>query len=234
MLKYELVVDGTTYTIYEAQIAAGVNTVAISLAEVEALSGVAYEGKEVTVLMTVTQMENGAGDCWLWSFVTKEVEPTPEPEPEPELPAYVYNNQFDTDMEDWIFVSATGWESNSVYKDPNWPRLQVTYALNGSVTASKTYKLLDTRNIVLEASIEGQGDLAGMLKYELVVDGTTYTIYDAQIAAGVNTVSISLAEIEALSGVAYEGKEVTVLMTVTQMENGAGDCWLWSYVTKEA
>ena len=177
-------------------------------------------------------MDGGAGDCWLWSFVTKEVEPTVEPAPE--LPAYVYNNQFDTDMEDWVFVSATGWESNRVYKDPNWARLQLTYALNGSVTASKTYPLQKTRNIILEASIEGQGDLAGILKYELVVDGTTYTIYEEQIAAGVNTVSISLAEVEALSDVVYEGKEVTVLMTVTQIDGGAGDCWLWSFVTKEA
>ena len=177
-------------------------------------------------------MDGGAGDCWLWSFVTKEGEPTQEPEPEG--PTYVYNNQFDTDMEDWVLVSTTGWESNRVYKDPNWARLQFTYALNGSATAGKTYTLLNTKNIVLEASIEGQGTLAGMVKYELVVDGTTYTIYEAQIAAGVNTVTISLAEVEALSGVTYEGQEVTLLMTVTQMDGGAGDCWLWSFVTKEA
>ena len=222
LVQLSMTLGDNTYVLYDEQIASGLNTIELKLDKLTTLNDVLYENQVVVLTLTVTQMDEGAGDCFLSEFITEEYK---DFDP--------YHNDFQTDMEDWVLLKVSGWENNKANRDPNWPRLQFTYALNGSVTIGKTYQLLPMRSQMLQISMEGLNDLAGMLLMTLTLDETEYVIYDEKIASGINLIEIALDQVSSLLGVSYEGQVVTIKMTVSQIEDGAGDCYMWSFITKE-
>lgn len=224
MLKVTLVINEEEYVIYHEKISGGVNPIDIYLDQIAVLNNVQYEGEEVTLKLTVTQIDGGAGDCYMWSFVTKEYE---------NITYDVYHNTFLYNMEDWVVVSTTGWSNNNAVKDVNWPRMQLTYALNGSVTIAKTYQLLAFTNQLISFNLEGSGTSAGLIQIKMTVDGIEYLLYDEQIASGLNTITLKLDKIDTLAGVDFLEKEVTISLTVTQIEGGAADCFISEFVTEK-
>jgi len=214
-------IDGTEYTLLDHETVNTENafpsaiTLSAKLAEIAALEGVEYAGKEVTVRLKFNDEGYASGVgvmIYVDNFATT-------------IDNNKLSNTFDADLEDWTQESKAGWDGNGA----KWANERMEVDLNHygtvnpefEVVVSKTYNLPDSENISISFTASAPGGYnempqGGSVTMTIEIDGTEYTLLDHETVNTENafpsaiTLSANLAEIAALEGVEYAGKSVTV------------------------